>query len=185
MAGFRVPIQSHPLQALEPEIVLVQSNGMAEWFKMRMAEQQGVCAAAQVELPARFLWQTYRAVLGSESIPLESPLDKAPLTWRLMRLLPTCLELPAFAPIARFLRDAQPQRLLVLSGEIDTRLAALQLHMRGGLNVNRALIDLPSDFAPQLDTDVVILPSKKHPKSALAQPRATPAAPAPPGAMRG
>ena len=74
---------------------------------------------------------------------------------------------------------AQPQRLLVLSGEIDTRLAALQLHMRGGLNVNRALIDLPSDFAPQLDTDVVILPSKKHPKSALAQPRATPAAPAP------
>ena len=68
---------------------------------------------------------------------------------------------------------AQPQRLLVLSGEIDTRLAALQLHMRGGLNVNRALIDLPSDFAPQLDTDVVILPSKKHPKSALAQPRAS------------
>lgn len=73
---------------------------------------------------------------------------------------------------------AQPQRLLVLSGDIDTRLAALQLHMRGGLNVNRALIDLPSDFAPQLDTDVVILPSKKHPKSALAQPRTTTAAPA-------
>lgn len=35
-------LAAHPLQALEPEIVLVQSNGMAEWFKMRMAEQQGV-----------------------------------------------------------------------------------------------------------------------------------------------
>ena len=35
-------LAAHPLAALEPEIVLVQSNGMAEWFKMRMAEQQGV-----------------------------------------------------------------------------------------------------------------------------------------------
>ena len=25
-------LAAHPLQALEPEIVLVQSNGMAEWF---------------------------------------------------------------------------------------------------------------------------------------------------------
>lgn len=112
-------LAAHPLQALEPEIVLVQSNGMAEWFKMRMAEQQGVCAAARVELPARFVWRSYRQILGKESVPRESPLDKTPMTWRLMRLLPQCLTdeslAQVFAPIANFLRPGEPQRLLQLA----------------------------------------------------------------------
>ncbi|MEG0540515.1 MAG: exodeoxyribonuclease V subunit gamma, partial [Comamonas sp.] len=30
-------MQAHPLEPLEQETVLVQSNGTAEWFKMRMA----------------------------------------------------------------------------------------------------------------------------------------------------
>ncbi|UBQ42291.1 exodeoxyribonuclease V subunit gamma [Comamonas thiooxydans] len=111
-------LAAHPLQALEPEIVLVQSNGMAEWFKMRMAEQQGVCAAAQVELPARFVWRSYRQILGRHEVPRESPLDKTPMIWRLMRLLPQCLGEPAFAPIANFLRPGEPQRLLQLAEKL-------------------------------------------------------------------
>ncbi len=98
-------MRMHPLAPLENEVVLVQSNGIAQWLKLALAAQDscGIAAAIQVELPARFLWQTYRAVLGSDSIPLESPLDKAPLTWRLMRLLPGLLEGEAFAPLRRFL----------------------------------------------------------------------------------
>ena len=111
-------LAAHPLQALEPEIVLVQSNGMAEWFKMRMAESQGVCAAAQVELPARFVWRSYRQILGKHEVPRESPLDKTPMIWRLMRLLPLCLEDAAFAPIANFLRPGEPQRLLQLAEKL-------------------------------------------------------------------
>ncbi len=108
-------LAAHPLDALEPEIVLVQSNGMAEWFKMRMADTLGVCAAAQVELPARFVWRSYRQILGKHEVPRESPLDKTPMIWRLMRILPLCLEEPAFAPIANFLRPGEPQRLLQLA----------------------------------------------------------------------
>ena len=108
-------LAAHPLQALEPETVLVQSNGMAEWFKMRMADTLGVCAAARVELPARFVWRSYRQILGANEVPRESPLDKTPMIWRLMRLLPQCLELPEFAPIANFLRPGEPQRLLQLA----------------------------------------------------------------------
>ena len=108
-------LAAHPLQALEPETVLVQSNGMAEWFKMRMADTLGVCAAARVELPARFVWRSYRQILGKEAVPRESPLDKTPMIWRLMRLLPQCLALPEFAPIANFLRPGEPQRLLQLA----------------------------------------------------------------------
>ncbi|MBP7646204.1 MAG: exodeoxyribonuclease V subunit gamma, partial [Comamonas sp.] len=108
-------MQAHPLKPLEQETVLVQSNGTAEWFKMRMAEQLGVCAAAKVELPARFIWRTYRQVLGKHEVPPSSPLEKIPLTWRLMRLLPACLHAPAFAPIANFLRPGEPERLLQLA----------------------------------------------------------------------
>ena len=40
----------------------------------------------------------------------------------------------------------------------------------GGLKVDHALIELPTDTAPKLDKDVVILPSRRHPKAVLAQP---------------
>ncbi len=97
----------HPLRPLENEVLLVQSNGIAQWLKMALAENDGcgIAAALDVSLPARFLWQAYRAVLGNDAIPQESPLDKAPLTWRLMRLLPHLLGEDAFAPLRRFLAD--------------------------------------------------------------------------------
>ena len=81
-------MRSHPLKPLENEVLLVQSNGIAQWLKMALAEREGcgIAAALDVGLPARFLWQAYRSVLGSDAIPQQSPLDKAPLTWRLMRL---------------------------------------------------------------------------------------------------
>jgi exodeoxyribonuclease V gamma subunit len=96
-------IQRHPLNPLEEEIILVQSNGMAEWIKMELARTGGVCAATRAELPSRFLWRTYRQILGREAVPGESPLDKVPMIWRLMQLLPTLISRPDFAPVAGFL----------------------------------------------------------------------------------
>ncbi|WP_353238103.1 exodeoxyribonuclease V subunit gamma [Limnohabitans sp.] len=112
-------LRAHPLDPLESEVVLVQSNGMAEWIKIELARQGGVCAATRVELPSRFLWRTYRQVLGAHNVPPESPLDKLPMTWRLMALLPTCVNEPVFKPVAGFMRGDEPDRLLQLA----TRLA--------------------------------------------------------------
>lgn len=100
-------MRRHPLRPLENEVILVQSNGIAQWLKLALAEQRsgGIAAAMQVDLPARFLWQTYRQVLGSDTIPAQSALDKAPLTWRLMRLLPPLLEDARFEPLSRFLQQ--------------------------------------------------------------------------------
>ena len=66
--------------------------------------------------------------------------------------------------------SSMPERQIVLSGNISTQLANLRLVMRGGLKVDHALIELSTDTAPKLDKDVVILPSRRHPKAALAQP---------------
>ncbi len=98
---------AHPPGPLDEECVLVPSNGMAEWFKARWAQSQGVAAALRIELPARFGWRAYRAVLGPTAVAPSSPLDKAPLTWRLLRLLPTLAGRAGFEPVAAFLNAAQ------------------------------------------------------------------------------
>jgi len=108
-------LRNHPLSPLEEEIILVQSNGVAEWLKIALAEDMGVCAATRVALPARFLWQSYRGMLGPERVPNRSPFDKDALTWRLMRLLPEVLEKDQFAPLRHFLQDGDPERRLQLA----------------------------------------------------------------------
>lgn len=106
-------MRRYPLAPLENEMVLVQSNGIAQWLKLALAEDPqdddqggcGIAAAIDVQLPGSFMWQLYRRVLGREEIPETSPLDKAPLTWRLMRLLPEVINQPHFEPLQRFLTD--------------------------------------------------------------------------------
>lgn len=99
-----------PLAPLENETILVQSNGVAQWLKMALAEAPargglGVAAALEVQLPGRFLWQAYRAVLGPEAVAPDSPYNKDVLLWRILRLLPQCAAEPAFAPLALYLQD--------------------------------------------------------------------------------
>ncbi len=121
-------LAQHPLAPLESEVILVQSNGMAEWVKMAIARRAGVCAAAAVQLPARFQWQTYRQVLGRAQVPARSPLDKTALAWRLMRLLPEVLAEPGFAPVAGYLADNDPGRRFQLALRIADLYDQYQVH---------------------------------------------------------
>jgi exodeoxyribonuclease V gamma subunit len=99
-------LRQHPLAPLENEIFLVQSNGMGQWLKQSLAATNsfGIAAAINMQLPSYFIWNVYRAVLGSQ-IPKEQLLAKSPLTWRLYRLLPLLSSKPEFQTLARFLAD--------------------------------------------------------------------------------
>jgi len=112
-------LRAHPLDPLETDIFLVQSNGVAEWLKIALAEEGGVCAATRVALPARFLWEAYRGMLDRERVPRISAFDKGPLTWRLMRLLPALLAQSVFAPLRHFLGDGDPERRLQLAERLS------------------------------------------------------------------
>jgi exodeoxyribonuclease V gamma subunit len=105
-------IRQYPLKPLENERFIVQSNGMAQWLKLALAEKDGcgISAALDIQLPGRFLWLAYRAVIGDDRVPEESPFDKDRLTWRLLRLLPALLADDRFSPLARFLDDDPDQR---------------------------------------------------------------------------
>ena len=108
---------ANPLAPLDDELVLVQSNGIAQWLKLSLAADPrnggvGVAAAVRTELPSQALWDAYRAVLGPAAVPPSSALDKSQLVWRLMRLLPALLDRPAFAPLAGFLQHDDDSRKL-------------------------------------------------------------------------
>lgn len=125
-------LRLQPLDPLERDCFLVQSNGIAQWLKLAVAEDPatdaeggvagggcGIAAGIDFLLPSRFVWQVYRAVLGAEAVPPQSPLDKEGLTWRLMRVLPDVSPQPGFEPLARFLSGAQQdQKLFQLASQV-------------------------------------------------------------------
>ncbi|WDP89108.1 MAG: exodeoxyribonuclease V subunit gamma [Desulfobacter sp.] len=116
-------IKSHPLDVLETEQFLVQSNGMAQWLKLALADDSGcgISAGLEVNLPGRYVWTAYRAVLG-DNIPENSPYDKERIKWRLFRLLPGLRDEPVFAPLNRFLEGDKGR-------ESDRRLSQLAAHL--------------------------------------------------------
>ncbi|MDC0663373.1 exodeoxyribonuclease V subunit gamma [Marinobacter sp. SS21] len=111
-------IRRFPLPPLEEEVFLVHSNGIAQWLKLALARDEddpdqpglGIAAAMRFSLPSRFLWQVYRAVLGTEAVATRSPYDKDEMTWRLYRMLPELNGDPLFAPLSRFMAGAEAER---------------------------------------------------------------------------
>ena len=117
-----------PLAPLETEHFLVQSNGAAEWLKMALARHAGLCAAARVELPARFLWRSYRLMLGRAAVPARSAFEKDALTWRLMRALPDWASRPGFETVAGFLQAGGADRRLQLAARLADLLDQYQVY---------------------------------------------------------
>ena len=103
-------LKQHPLSPLENDVFLVQSNGMGQWLKQSLAQNNalGIAAAIDIKLPSLFIWSVYRALV--EQIPKEQLLAKAPLTWRLYRLLPALITQPEFETLATFLGDGKNSR---------------------------------------------------------------------------
>ena len=93
-----------PLRApLAREIVITQSNGMARWLALRLAERLGVCANLAFQFPATFLWEMSRAVL--RQVPPTSSFDKSVLVWRVMALLRELEDTPRFESLNVYLGD--------------------------------------------------------------------------------
>ncbi|MFZ9811230.1 MAG: exodeoxyribonuclease V subunit gamma, partial [Burkholderiaceae bacterium] len=75
--------QANALPPLHPETILVQSNGLAQWLRLGFAQAQGCATGLNFSFPSRFIWDAYRAVLGHNSVPSQSSLDRSSLVWRL------------------------------------------------------------------------------------------------------
>ena len=104
-------IKNQPLaNPLKPEVVLVQSPGMAQWLQMSLAEDFGIAANIDFPLPASFIWDMFVTVLPD--IPKESAFSKPGMSWKLMAILPTMLNDEAFTPLRHYLSDDDDKRKL-------------------------------------------------------------------------
>lgn len=114
-------LETQPLrQPLRAEQILIQSPGMATWLKQRIAERLEVAANIQFPLPAAFFWNLFSTLMPE--LPEQSPFDREVLTWRLMRLLPACLEDPLFRPLRNYLQNDSDS---LLQYQVSRRLAQL------------------------------------------------------------
>jgi exodeoxyribonuclease V gamma subunit len=101
-----------------PEVVVVQSRGIARWLSLRLADHCGVCANFDFAFPSAFAWTLYRSVLGSA--PETSAFDPAILAWRILRLLPALESDPAFAAVRDYVGNDAVRRY-----ELAVRVATL------------------------------------------------------------
>jgi len=145
-------LEQAPLGPLEEEVFLVQSNGTAEWLKAQWAQRSGICAAVRTELPARFVWRSYRAVLGAADAPAQSPLDKAPLRWRLLQQLPGLVVQSGFEALAGYLAGGGIERRLQLAGALADVLDQYQVYRADWLRAwaagHEVLIDARGQASP-------------------------------------
>ncbi|WP_194437944.1 exodeoxyribonuclease V subunit gamma [Vibrio fluminensis] len=99
-------VRIDPLEnPFDKEQILVQSPGMSQWLKMALAKEFGVAANIEFPLPATFIWNMFTEVLPD--VPKRSAFNKESMSWKLMHILPTMLDLPEFAPLQRYLLDDQ------------------------------------------------------------------------------
>ena len=95
----RVPLAS----PFEPEVVVVQSQGMARWLQFELARRLGVCAHVQFPFPKGFAWKLFRA--ADSGLAAEPDPGTESLAWRLMQLLPEHAPQDGFESVAHYLAN--------------------------------------------------------------------------------
>lgn len=108
----RVP----PATALAQEWVLVQSQGMARWLKLELAQRLGVAANLEFPFPRAFAHDLFRTL--DLTVDARPSFDPELLGWRLYALLPTVAAEPEFAAVARYLADGDDRKRFQLAGRL-------------------------------------------------------------------
>jgi exodeoxyribonuclease V gamma subunit len=99
-------IIAEPLPSpFDKEIVIIQSTGMERWISMQLARTWGICANASFPFPNAFVADMFSRVLGSQTGDPEGFFRPATMTWRLMALLPSLLDDPAFVRLKTYLGE--------------------------------------------------------------------------------
>lgn len=88
---------------LQPEVIIVQSTGMAQWMQMELAQQFGIAANIKFPLLASFIWQMFTRIFPD--IPEQSAFSKPAMTWKLMIILQQIRAQPEFEVITHYLKN--------------------------------------------------------------------------------
>lgn len=103
--------------AISPEIIVVQSRGMEQWVSMALARHNGICANCAFLFPNAFLQELFKNLVPE--LPDKTAFDPAVLTFRVMKMLPTCIQKPGFESLRTYLEnDSNNLKLFQISEKI-------------------------------------------------------------------
>ncbi|MDY6793093.1 MAG: exodeoxyribonuclease V subunit gamma [Thermodesulfobacteriota bacterium] len=86
-----------------PETIVVQSLGMERWISMALASHNGISANCYFPFPNKFLHDIFTTIVPD--VPDDSPFESAVMTFKIMKILPACLNAPGFESIKSYLKD--------------------------------------------------------------------------------
>jgi len=85
------------------ETIVVQSLGMERWVSMELARHNGICANCYFPFPNNFLQDIFKKIIPD--LPDYSPFESAIMTFKIMKILPACMNIPGFESIKSYLKD--------------------------------------------------------------------------------
>ena len=88
---------------LTSEVIVVQSQGMARWLSQQVALRHGIWANCRFLFPNAIVSEIFNALIGED---LEENLFSPEiLQWRILGILPQCLERPEFSNLKSYLSN--------------------------------------------------------------------------------
>lgn len=110
---------AEPLPPFAPEIVVVQSGGMARWLSYQLAERQGICANLDCPFPNDLMDRVFRLVLPE--LAARPTVNRQILQWQLLRILPEIVPRPEFSLLAGYLDGGSELKRYQLAGRLADR----------------------------------------------------------------
>ncbi len=98
-------LSSQPLRdPFAAELLVVQSQGMADWVGLELADQLGLAAHLEALRPRQLVERLFRSVLGDASLRLDA-WSRDKVAWVLVELLPEVAATEVGLPLQRWLGD--------------------------------------------------------------------------------
>jgi exodeoxyribonuclease V gamma subunit len=111
-------LRTPPLHPLESEIIVVQSKGMERWLSLELARRLGISANIRFLFPDRFITELFQGILPNVS-PDDPSCDPDIISWEIMRILGTLLDINEFEVLKRYLKGSDSEiKLFQLSRRI-------------------------------------------------------------------
>lgn len=110
-------VVEHPPQSiLEPERIIIPSQGMGRWVSLQIADRIGISANIDFNLPASFTWKLLRDAL--KNIPERSFFDPQVLEFRIMDWLSSTQNIERYERLQNYLRTNNDVKRYELANRI-------------------------------------------------------------------
>ncbi|WWO96877.1 MAG: exodeoxyribonuclease V subunit gamma [Candidatus Dasytiphilus stammeri] len=116
--------KNNPLNnPLTSEIILVPSQGTAEWIEIALAKQLGLSGNIKFYFPNKFIWTMVRCVLP-EILDL-TILNKEKMIWKILEILPLLLKKEEFKIFKKYLVGEQNKLIFRLLFQVACNIAEM------------------------------------------------------------